>query len=861
MSCVAVGCNNRTNRKPEGISFHNFPKEPHLRQLWEIAVSRKDWSASPRSYLCSEHFDEEYLIRHAKRVLLREGALPTIFQHKQKVYRRRQKIPERQGSGQREAAPGDVEELQFAFASSASIKEGAEVVLTDGQEDTGAEFPESASFKRFRSASPEVHKPPAEEHGYALPMTKSGMRAKLLRLMRTNASLRLKLQRISKKLYRSRKAANTLKDVVDDLRKDKVISDNACGAIQAAAQNIPAEIVELLASNLKSGKIVKKCQKYSDAIREFAITLQFYSSSAYDYVRQVCGNALPVRSTIARWFSNVRCEPGFTSQAFATLETLAKKSEDRLLVNLLMDEISIKKQIQWTGKKFSGYVDIGAGTDDDSLPPAKEALVMMCVAANGHFKLPLAYFFIEGLGGQERANLVNICLEKLHSTGVVCTSLTCDGPQTNQKMLQILGVNLHHESIKPWFPHPCNGELKVYVLLDVCHALKLVRNILASQPHIKSPEDEEISWRFIEELHNVQVSEGTRAGCKLQKKHIAWTKNKMKVGLAASTLSRSVADALDFCRIDCKNPKFSESAATSKFLRMIDRVFDILNSRNPLARGTKAPMSSENKAEWESIFSKTLTYIMKLKTWKGQLLVTSKQKTGFIGFILAIKTFRGLYVNYVEKGPLNHIITYKWSQDHLELFFGMLRSKLGDNNNPTCLQFQHIYRRLMVRQQVKCGKNGNCTPQDTTSLLACTTISAKPKVMVDKSDDIDPLDLPAQFSFLPGAQELSDFKKGCVGYISGFVTKKCLDKVECEQCYFSLFDPEPELTPYHALTNQKRWGSLHDPSKDTLLVCELTEKTLCEFLKKSGGKPPAGKNVRSQIEAIVLKGATLQRST
>ena len=28
------------------MGFHYFPKEHHLRQLWEIAVSRKDWSAS-----------------------------------------------------------------------------------------------------------------------------------------------------------------------------------------------------------------------------------------------------------------------------------------------------------------------------------------------------------------------------------------------------------------------------------------------------------------------------------------------------------------------------------------------------------------------------------------------------------------------------------------------------------------------------------------------------------------------------------------------------------------------------------------------------------------------------------------------
>ena len=333
----------------------------------------------------------------------------------------------------------------------------------------------------------------------------------------------------------------------------------------------------------------------------------------------------------------------------------------------------------------------------------------------------------------------------------------------------------------------------------------------------------------------------------------------MKVGLAASTLSRSVADALDFWREDCKLPEFEGSAPTSKFLRTMDRAFDILNSRNPYAKGSKAAMSPKNKDEWEKIFSQTISYITQLKTDKDKLLVESRQKTGLIGFILAMQTFKGIYENYVQNGPLRYLLTYKWSQDHLELFFGALRSKLGDNNNPTCLQFQHSYKRLMVRNQVKCGKNTNCTQQDTTSILACTTISAKPKIRIDDAlSDEQLAELSDKIALLPEAQELSLFKKGCVGYISGFVAMQCQEMVDCENCFFSLIDPEPEPNSYHALTNQKRWGSLCDPSEDTILVCELTEKVLRQFLEKNDGKPPTDEKVCAQIQIIVLKRATLE---
>ena len=51
-------------------------------------------------------------------------------------------------------------------------------------------------------------------------------------------------------------------------------------------------------------------------------------------------------------------------------------------------------------------------------------------------------------------------------------------------------------------------------------------------------------WKFIEELHKLQETEGLRLANKLRSAHIDWKPQKMKVNLAAQTLSSSVADAL-----------------------------------------------------------------------------------------------------------------------------------------------------------------------------------------------------------------------------------------------------------------------------------------------------------------------------
>jgi len=40
---------------------------------------------------------------------------------------------------------------------------------------------------------------------------------------------------------------------------------------------------------------------------------------------------------------------------------------------------------------------------------------------------------------------------------------------------------------------------------------------------------------------------------------------------------------------------------------------------------------------------------------------------------------------------MKYLLTYKFSQDHIELFFGAVRSTGGFNNNPTA------YKRLLMR--------------------------------------------------------------------------------------------------------------------------------------------------------------------
>ncbi len=120
--------------------------------------------------------------------------------------------------------------------------------------------------------------------------------------------------------------------------------------------------------------------------------------------------------------------------------------------------------------------------------------------------------------------------------------------------------------------------------------LKLARNALATLSTFSDNNNGQIKWAFFQNLNTTQEKEGLRLGNRLSTQHMKFEKHKMNVRLAAQTLSSSVADAIEFLDVSMKLPEFQDSQATVTFTRTIDRLFDILNSRNPVGKGYKQPL-------------------------------------------------------------------------------------------------------------------------------------------------------------------------------------------------------------------------------------------------------------------------------
>lgn len=153
--------------------------------------------------------------------------------------------------------------------------------------------------------------------------------------------------------------------------------------------------------------------------------------------------------------------------------------------------------------------------------------------------------------------------------------------------------------------------------------------------------------------------------------------NILNVRLEAQTLSSSVADAIDFLNLSMKLNEFHNSDGTVKFIRMIDRLFDMLNSRNPLGKGYKQPLRPASKDIWTGILMSTATYLLGLKTNTDvkQLLSTHPRKTFVIGFVASIKsTIEIASEMFSTTNPFKYLLTYYFSQDHIELLFSCIRA-------------------------------------------------------------------------------------------------------------------------------------------------------------------------------------------
>lgn len=480
----------------------------------------------------------------------------------------------------------------------------------------------------------------------------------------------------------------------------------------------------------------KNSQTYSEAIRSFAITFHFYSPRAYKFVRDKFNKNLPNETTLRKWYANCTYEsqPGISKEGMRALGSLAndfKNEGKQLIVSIAFDEISIRRLVQWSDakKKFLGYITYGRFVGE--VPVARNALVFLLTAINADFSLLIAHYFVIALNATERAFLIDEIVTKITKLGVKVATITFDGLRANLSACEALKASFNVVNPKPFILNPVDSS-KIHIFLDACHMLKLARNCIASEKFLHERLNNKIiSWLYFERLESCRVRNDFVCH-KLTKKHIQWHRAKMDVRLAAETLSDSVADAMEHLMKESVKA-FEHCEGTVEYIRIMNKLFDIFNSKKQKPNIFKSPVTVVSKRIIFDFLDEAETYLRSL-TLKGRSILLSRKSTGFKGMLFNIISLQNIVSEYLDTGLIENIPTFRMSQDLLETLFGRLRSLNGNNDNPSVEQFSSALRKLLIHNEIVSSDLSNCS--DQLKILTVSSFKQKEgEICVDESND------------------------------------------------------------------------------------------------------------------------------
>ena len=519
--------------------------------------------------------------------------------------------------------------------------------------------------------------------------------------------LKKEVKRLGRKLARKEERISGIAKALQDLKKEKLLSKEFASVLEGQFTGLPLQLFK----NQKKNQTRSNGCQYDDEVKKFSLTLNYYSPRAYRFLRSVF--KLPHPRTLKTWASSVDAAAGHLLHVYKKLSERVEQDPYAADCSLIVDGMHLSEDTSYDQVHdcFSGYVDYGNRINLEGLEEtlAREAICFLLNGLCKHFKVPVAYFFVSRITSEIQARLIQMALLHADEFGLKVHTVTLDGAKLNPASLSLLGMSWKSDSLDGKLDSDLIGGQEVYAVLDNCHMIKLSRNCLGDLKVLQDSDGREIKWQHIQNLVELQDKEGLKFANKLGPQHVSYRRNKMKVQLATQVVSASVADALEFLQ-ELDVPGFHDCEGTVTFLRNLDLLFDLLNSRSQFGAGHKGPLTKQSQPWWENQLNELSEYILGLTDAKGQPIKDHSRGTFVKGFSITAKSVSTVSAKLLHRvdNPFQFVCTFNFSQDPIETYFNTIRSRGGCNRNPTTAQFNTSLQQTLLHNFIRATSTGNC---------------------------------------------------------------------------------------------------------------------------------------------------------
>ena len=247
-------------------------------------MRRNKWKPSKHSLLCSTHFKEScFVVRPGKRGrLLKEDAAPTEFPEINRVSKPERKPPKKRVLHEPIPPP----------------------------------------------SPPKVRKVMQLDHAYETDKKT---------LLQENEKLRKKIKKLNQKVRRRNRKIEDMEQLLYILKARNLVASEQHLLLTENFGNMAKEIFDNQIQAAK--KKNRHSHRYSDEIKQFALTLHCYSPKAYGFVCKIL--ALPHPSSIRAWGASVDCSPGFLTNVIDMLGLLLSNLASTFSIMLMAISLNI----------------------------------------------------------------------------------------------------------------------------------------------------------------------------------------------------------------------------------------------------------------------------------------------------------------------------------------------------------------------------------------------------------------------------------------------------------------------------------------------------------------------------------------